>query len=325
METLAYLDLALAYEAPANTTPESLQLDEWLTLPKFSTSVRLYLLTLVVIFGIFGIAGEALAQTIRQGSRGSDVTEVQQRLRELGYFKEQPTGYFGEITEDAVIGFQLEKGLTPDGIVGQRTRTQLFGGTVGSSFNTAVSLGTLPPPTNLMGTLPPPPNSSGTFPLPPSIPGGIPIQDVTQEPFVRELSPGDRGQEVIELQLKLRQEGFDPGAVDGVYGIQTERAVRQFQITNGLLSNGVASQETLAALGIVAEIAGCARAGYVVVVPVSNGDTLTSVQRYISSACPDDSRRGKFVNAGAFRSRASAESRSYFLRSQGLDARVARF
>lgn len=62
---------------------------------------------------------------LQVGSRGSSVTELQQRLRVLGYFKQQPTGYFGDITKNALIQFQKDWNLVADGIVTQMTWDKL--------------------------------------------------------------------------------------------------------------------------------------------------------------------------------------------------------
>lgn len=68
------------------------------------------------------------------------------------------------------------------------------------------------------------------------------------------LKRGASGASVTELQRALAREGFDPGAVDGKFGPQTERAVRAFQRANGLAVDGVVGPQTRAALsgGIVA-------------------------------------------------------------------------
>jgi peptidoglycan hydrolase-like protein with peptidoglycan-binding domain len=63
---------------------------------------------------------------LRVGSAGEEVKVIQRRLRELGYFAEEVTGYFGEVTREAVIKFQRDRGLTPDGLVGQSTLTTLL-------------------------------------------------------------------------------------------------------------------------------------------------------------------------------------------------------
>ncbi len=63
---------------------------------------------------------------LRRGSRGNDVAEVQVRLSELGYIPGPIDGIFGPKTEAAVIRFQKDRGLNPDGIVGPLTYQALF-------------------------------------------------------------------------------------------------------------------------------------------------------------------------------------------------------
>lgn len=61
---------------------------------------------------------------------------------------------------------------------------------------------------------------------------------------------GSSGDEVKQIQTKLRDWGYYKGNVDGVYGSQTYEAVKAFQSSNGLTADGIAGSQTLAALGI---------------------------------------------------------------------------
>lgn len=63
---------------------------------------------------------------LKRGSRGPEVAAVQTRLKELGYNPGPSDGIFGSRTEAAVIQFQRDRGLTPDGIVGPITYNALF-------------------------------------------------------------------------------------------------------------------------------------------------------------------------------------------------------
>ncbi|HHY83687.1 MAG TPA: cell wall hydrolase [Clostridiales bacterium] len=74
-------------------------------------------------------ASEAFAAgVLKLGSRGAEVTQLQQELMNRGYFTHwRTTGYFGTITRSAVIRFQRDNGLLVDGIVGPQTRAALFG------------------------------------------------------------------------------------------------------------------------------------------------------------------------------------------------------
>ena len=46
---------------------------------------------------------------------------------------------------------------------------------------------------------------------------------------------GSRGDEVIQIQTKLKRWGYYNGNIDGIYGSQTQAAVRWFQSKNGLV------------------------------------------------------------------------------------------
>ena len=61
------------------------------------------------------------AAVLKQGSKGSEVKEVQSRLKKWGYYKGSVDGVFGAQTRAAVIAFQKKNGLTADGIVGKAT------------------------------------------------------------------------------------------------------------------------------------------------------------------------------------------------------------
>lgn len=63
-------------------------------------------------------------------------------------------------------------------------------------------------------------------------------------------SIGSRGQEVINIQSRLKSWGYYNGDIDGIYGYQTYQAVRLFQQKNGLTVDGIAGPETLAAIGL---------------------------------------------------------------------------
>lgn len=65
--------------------------------------------------------------TMRRGSKGNEVKELQKRLsREVGYNLVKD-GIFGYKTMTAVVLYQRKKGLMADGIVGAKTRAKLNG------------------------------------------------------------------------------------------------------------------------------------------------------------------------------------------------------
>ncbi|ADY57486.1 Peptidoglycan-binding domain 1 protein [Syntrophobotulus glycolicus DSM 8271] len=59
--------------------------------------------------------------TLREGSRGASVRELQTLLSNHGFNPGPIDGIFGPRTRAAVVSFQTSKGLSPDGIVGPRT------------------------------------------------------------------------------------------------------------------------------------------------------------------------------------------------------------
>ena len=61
---------------------------------------------------------------------------------------------------------------------------------------------------------------------------------------------GSTGSEVTQIQTKLKRWGYYKGNVDGIYGSQTQEAVRYFQRKNGLKVDGIAGKNTLKAMGI---------------------------------------------------------------------------
>ena len=70
------------------------------------------------------------------------------------------------------------------------------------------------------------------------------------------LKRGSSGDKVTQLQQKLKNWGYYSGSVDGMYGWQTESAVKSFQKKNNLTPDGVAGEKTLNAMGITSSSQG---------------------------------------------------------------------
>jgi peptidoglycan hydrolase-like protein with peptidoglycan-binding domain len=86
----------------------------------------------LVVDGVAGVETQqllfsdaAMVYSVTVGAEGADVSNIQDRLRELGYSCGL-TGYFGEETVKAVEYFQRMNGLDADGSVGQYTKDILF-------------------------------------------------------------------------------------------------------------------------------------------------------------------------------------------------------
>jgi tetratricopeptide (TPR) repeat protein len=66
---------------------------------------------------------------LKQGQENENVKILQIKLKKLGFFNEETTGYFGEKTKLAVSQFQISRNFKSDGVVGKETW---------SAINTAV-------------------------------------------------------------------------------------------------------------------------------------------------------------------------------------------
>ncbi|PSR15744.1 peptidoglycan-binding protein, partial [filamentous cyanobacterium CCP3] len=70
--------------------------------------------------------GRIVRPTLRLGSQGESVRELQSMLILLGYYPGQVTGLYQEDTATATRRFQTAAGITADGIVGPATWSRLF-------------------------------------------------------------------------------------------------------------------------------------------------------------------------------------------------------
>lgn len=61
---------------------------------------------------------------------------------------------------------------------------------------------------------------------------------------------GSRGNEVRNIQQRLRDWGYYNGAVDGIYGTKTRSAVIKFQKKHNITADGVCGPETLELIGL---------------------------------------------------------------------------
>jgi hypothetical protein len=79
---------------------------------------------------IFGSSLE-YPEALRLGDENDQVSTLQYFLSVISEFYETVpsvpiTGYFGELTQQAVIAFQRQAGLVADGVVGRRTWDELY-------------------------------------------------------------------------------------------------------------------------------------------------------------------------------------------------------
>ena len=162
--------------------------------------------------GLAGLGGApALAAshpTLRRGSKGSAVRELQRKLLRGGYEHSGVDGIFGPSTERAVKRLQGDHGLVRDGICGPKTWRVVDrlgdddGGDDGGG-------------------------GGGSHPL---------------------LKKGSKGSAVKRLQTAMRDHGYWHSGNDGNFGVTTEQAVMAVQKMHGLSRDGVCGPKTWAVI-----------------------------------------------------------------------------
>ena len=85
----------------------------------------LQLIAALMTFALFFSFVRADAAVVAWGDKGDQVTLIQQKLKQYGYFSGTVDGVFGKQTYDAVVWFQRKNGLKVDGAVGESTAAAL--------------------------------------------------------------------------------------------------------------------------------------------------------------------------------------------------------
>ena len=78
-----------------------------------------------VNIAVITLAQRADAASYKRGSTGSVVSEIQQKLKDWGYYSADVDGVYGSRTEAAVLLFQQKNGLAADGKAGAETLAAL--------------------------------------------------------------------------------------------------------------------------------------------------------------------------------------------------------
>ncbi|MEG3918640.1 peptidoglycan-binding protein [Microcoleus sp. T3_A4] len=166
--------------------------------------------------------GAIVRPAIKLGSRGSEVIELQAALQLLGFYADTVDGIFSQSTARSVSQFQEAAGLPPDGIVGQDTWNRLFPATPSAIENPIA-------------------NDPVTADNSEINPQGQP----TNFPVLRRRM---RGAAVRDLQERLRAKGFLRVSADGVFGPETQAAVKAAQRQYQLPADGIVGRATWEAL-----------------------------------------------------------------------------
>jgi LysM repeat protein len=89
--------------------------------------LKLWLILLLIVSSTYFAFPTVAANRVllMPGTKGSLVSTIQSYLQQLNYFKQNPTGYYGTITMEAVKSFQLEHGLVANGFTDTDTFTAI--------------------------------------------------------------------------------------------------------------------------------------------------------------------------------------------------------
>ena len=87
---------------------------------KISFTLLIIFIILLILYNMF-LENNIVLGLSKYGSRGSEVTQIQTKLKRWGYYKGNVDGIYGSGTLSAVKLFQKKNGLTVDGIAGTKT------------------------------------------------------------------------------------------------------------------------------------------------------------------------------------------------------------
>lgn len=87
---------------------------------KIAFTLLIVFIILLILYNMF-LENNIVLGLSKYGSRGSEVTQIQTKLKRWGYYKGNVDGIYGSGTLSAVKLFQKKNGLTVDGIAGTKT------------------------------------------------------------------------------------------------------------------------------------------------------------------------------------------------------------
>lgn len=240
---------------------------------------------------------EPIPDYLRVGMQHPIVATLQERLMALGFMDyDEPTDYYGEVTQNAVKVYQRQNQLVQDGIIGPDTLEAILSegakyyaaqnGDVGDDIqriqNRLYELGYLAASSQVTGN----------------------FGDTTQEAVVKmqsvnnlkqdgkvgrdtmnllysdEVKPnllayGEKSDLVLAAQQRLKLLGYMTSEPDGAYGNDTIIAVKQFQSRNDQIVDGYLGPSTRIALNSTEAVPNGLRLG-------DSGETVEKVQNMLS-------------------------------------------
>ncbi len=139
---------------------------------------------------------------ISYGSTNDSILGLQEELAQLGYFDHEPTGFFGEVTRNALIEFQLNNNIID-------SKTDIGAGYFGPMTRA-----------KLQSMI-----SSDT------------TKDTDSKILAIGLGKNAEGEDVKELQRIFKKYGYYKGDITGIYDQKTIDAVFQFQVDKDIIDN----------------------------------------------------------------------------------------
>lgn len=88
---------------------------------KYIWGILVIILINVLVIAIVSNLTDSIQTLSKMGSQGTEVKQIQTKLKSMGYYKGTVDSVFGSGTKSALISFQRAKGLTADGVAGDKT------------------------------------------------------------------------------------------------------------------------------------------------------------------------------------------------------------
>ena len=193
---------------------------------------------------------------LKYGDISDYVIILQNKLKILGFYDASVTGVFDNYTFNSVKDFQRDNGLDVTGEVNSTMWNILFDKT-----------------------------------KPPFLVNGMYENRVSR----RNLKLGDRGDDVIDVQTRLKELLYYDGEITGIFDEETKKAVQTFQTINRITSDGVVGVDTWSALIYLYDpLVSCSDSGNFHV--VQKGDTLYSIARRYGISVEELKRLNNLVN-----------------------------
>lgn len=249
------------------------------------------------VAGVDAEYSEPIPDYLRVGEQHPVVAKLQQRLMELGFMdNDEPTDYYGEVTQSAVKIYQRQNKLAQDGVIGPETLDAIFApdakyyaaqnGDQGDDIvriqTRLYELGYLANESQLTGNF-----GESTEEAVKKLQNVNSLEEdgkvgrktmnllYSDEVKANMLSYGEKSEVVLAAQKRLKLLGYMTSEPDGSYGNDTIIAVKQFQSRNDQIVDGYLGPSTRIALNSDTAVPNGLSLG-------DSGDSIQRVQNLLS-------------------------------------------